>query len=191
MQALGLLFLNEGLITIHPKPYSIYLRRTIILKLSCQQDKSRCKSLVHLCRVWNQHLLMGYLRITWVQIWQLQPHEPHALAITVITMIIITDIVIIITQITIIASYCFYCCICRSSSSFLLFIAASLRALEAETKRQLQPSTKKVFYKYGWLSTLWPFFGSLLECGTSYLGYPKRDHNFDNYLSTQVRLQKT
>ena len=33
---------------------------------------------------------------------------------------------------------------------------------------------------YGWLS-LWSLFGSLLKYGTYYLGYPKRDPNFDNY----------
>ena len=33
----------------------------------------------------------------------------------------------------------------------------------------------------GLLSKLWSLFGSLLLYGTYYLGYPKRDHNFDNY----------
>ena len=34
---------------------------------------------------------------------------------------------------------------------------------------------------YGWLSKLWSLFGSLLEYGTYYLGYPKKDPNFHNY----------
>ena len=34
---------------------------------------------------------------------------------------------------------------------------------------------------YGWLSKLWSLLGSLLSYGTYYFGYPKRDHNFDNY----------
>ena len=36
---------------------------------------------------------------------------------------------------------------------------------------------------YGWLSKLWSHFGSLLSYGTEYeyLGYPKRDPNFDNH----------
>ena len=35
---------------------------------------------------------------------------------------------------------------------------------------------------YGWLSQLWLLFGSLVQYGTYYSGYPKRDHNFDNHL---------
>ena len=34
---------------------------------------------------------------------------------------------------------------------------------------------------HGWLSKLWSLFGSLLQYGAYYLGYPKRGHNFDNY----------
>ena len=33
---------------------------------------------------------------------------------------------------------------------------------------------------YGWLSKLWSLFGPLLSYGTYYLGYPKRDLDFDN-----------
>ena len=34
----------------------------------------------------------------------------------------------------------------------------------------------------GWLSKLWPLFGFLLlEFGTYYVGYPKREPNFDNH----------
>ena len=36
--------------------------------------------------------------------------------------------------------------------------------------------------RFGWLSKLWSLFGSLIYYGTYYLGYPKRDPNFDNYL---------
>ena len=35
----------------------------------------------------------------------------------------------------------------------------------------------------GWLSKLWSLLGSLVKYGTYYLGYPKRDFNFDNYPS--------
>ena len=34
---------------------------------------------------------------------------------------------------------------------------------------------------YGWLSKLWSLFGSPLQYGTKYLGYPKTDHTFDNH----------
>ena len=33
----------------------------------------------------------------------------------------------------------------------------------------------------GWLSKVWSLFGSLFQYGTSYLGYPNRDHIFDNH----------
>ena len=33
----------------------------------------------------------------------------------------------------------------------------------------------------GWLSKLCSLVGSLLQYGTYYLGYPKRDFNFENY----------
>ena len=33
-----------------------------------------------------------------------------------------------------------------------------------------------------------PFFGSLLQYGTYYLGYPKRDSDFDNYPYVYVYL---
>ena len=33
----------------------------------------------------------------------------------------------------------------------------------------------------GWLPKLWSLFGSLLQYGTYYLGYTKRELNFDNY----------
>ena len=39
----------------------------------------------------------------------------------------------------------------------------------------------KVELHFGWLSKLWSAFGSLIYYGTYYLGYPKRDPNFDNY----------
>ena len=32
---------------------------------------------------------------------------------------------------------------------------------------------------YGWLSKLWSLFGSLVQYGTYYLEYPKRNPNFD------------
>ena len=40
----------------------------------------------------------------------------------------------------------------------------------------------------GWLSKLGPLFGSLLNYGTYYLGYPKRDLNFDNYAYVHAPL---
>ena len=41
---------------------------------------------------------------------------------------------------------------------------------------------------YGWLSKLWSLFGSLKKYGTYYLGYPKRDHNFDNHPSIYIYI---
>ena len=44
---------------------------------------------------------------------------------------------------------------------------------------------------YGRLSKLWSLFGSLLEYGTYYLGYPKRDQIFDNHPYIHIYLYIT
>ena len=33
-----------------------------------------------------------------------------------------------------------------------------------------------------------PFLGSLIKYGTYYLGYPRRDHNFDNHPNMSVSM---
>ena len=72
-------------------------------------------------------------------------------------------------------------------SRYMTVRSRQKRGRRVEDVRRIGIATRGgVFKIYGWLSKLWSLFGSLIYYGTYYLGYPKRDPNFDNYPYAQA-----